>query len=129
MTLKGKITALVLTLSMVLLPPAGSWAQMSVKDEKELAEEFLETVHRHFTVIEDPVIHNYINELGGRIVNALPPQPFEYKFHVIKQDSINAFAGPAGNIFVFSGLIEALDTESELAGILAHEIAHVSARH
>lgn len=108
---------------------APSARAMTIGEEKELAEEFLETVRNRFTIVEDAMIDKYINDLGQSILSDLPPQPFDYKFYVIKQDAINAFAGPAGNIFVFSGLIEAMDTESELAGILAHEIAHVSSRH
>ncbi len=121
--------ALLLTFCL-LLWPAGSLPQaMTVREEKELAEEFLKAVHDHYNVIDDFVIHQYINDLGSRILAGLPPQPFEYKFHVINQDTVNAFAGPAGNIFIFSGLFEAMETEGELAGIVAHEIAHVSARH
>ena len=121
--------ALLLTLCLMLWPAGATADAMTVKEEKELAEEFLETIHKHYHVIDDFIIHEYINDLGGRILENLPPQPFDYKFHVINQDTVNAFAGPAGNIFIFSGLFETMDTESELAGIVAHEIAHVSARH
>ncbi|MCF8110702.1 MAG: M48 family metalloprotease [Desulfobacteraceae bacterium] len=124
-----KIIAWFLVICLMVRPPLVYAGQMTVSEEKELAEEFLETVRRNFTIIEDPVIHNYVNELGQSIVSVLPPQPFEYKFYVIDQDGVNAFAGPAGNIFIFSGLFEVMDSEGELAGIIAHEIAHVSARH
>ncbi|MEA3279149.1 MAG: M48 family metalloprotease, partial [Thermodesulfobacteriota bacterium] len=63
------------------------------------------------------------------IISALPPQPFIYKFYIIKEVVYNAFATPAGNIFINSGLFEAMDNEDELAGILGHEIAHVVCRH
>jgi len=102
---------------------------MTVREEKELSEEFLKTIQDHYHVIDDFIIHRYINDLGSRILSTLPPQPFDYKFHVIAQDTVNAFAGPAGNIFIFSGLFETMDNESQLAGIVAHEIAHVSSRH
>lgn len=121
--------AFLLSVCLLVTPASAPAGEMTVREEKELAEEFLKTVRSHFTIIEDSVIRNYVNELGQKIVSALPPQPFEYNFYVIEQDTINAFAGPAGNIFIFSGLFEAMDTENELAGILAHEIAHVSARH
>ncbi|MFP4193426.1 MAG: M48 family metalloprotease [Desulfobacterales bacterium] len=129
MTRIGKIIASFLLLCLLVPSPPVLAEEMTVREEKELAEEFLKTVRRRFTIIENPVIHNYVNELGQSIVSVLPPQPFEYKFYVIDQDGVNAFAGPAGNIFIFSGLFEVMNSEGELAGIIAHEIAHVSARH
>ncbi len=102
---------------------------LSIKEEVELADAFLKAVHQAYDVVEDPMINNYINKVGQRIVSVFPSQPFQYRFYVIRQNAYNAFAGPAGNIFVFSGLFEALDNEHELAALLSHEIAHVSNRH
>jgi len=102
---------------------------ISAKKEQELSEEFLKVVFKRFDIIDDPLIVKYINNIGNRIVATLPPQPFKYHFYVIKEDSYNAFAGPAGHIFIFSGLIEAMDNEEELAGIIGHEISHVVCRH
>lgn len=110
------------------LPPPPAHA-LTVREESELADEFLKAVHEYYDVIEDPMINNYINELGRKLTVGVPPQPFEFHFYVIREDTFNAFAGPGGNIFVFSGLIDALENENELAGILTHEIAHVTARH
>jgi predicted Zn-dependent protease len=62
-------------------------------------------------------------------MSVVPPQPFKFHFYVVKEDVYNAFATPAGHIFIHSGLIEAMDGEDELAGILSHEIAHVVCRH
>jgi predicted Zn-dependent protease len=59
----------------------------------------------------------------------MPEQPFRYRFYVVNEDMYNAFATPAGHIFVYSGLLEAMEGEEELAGILGHEIAHVYCRH
>jgi predicted Zn-dependent protease len=86
-------------------------------------------IYKHFDVIDDPVIVPYVNEIGNRILASLPPQPFKYKFHVIKADIYNAFATPAGHIFIYTGLLNAMQEEEELAGILGHEIAHVYCRH
>jgi beta-barrel assembly-enhancing protease len=109
--------------------PAASVHALSIKEEKELADAFLKAVHQAFEVVDDPMINDYINRVGQSIVSVFPPQPFEYRFSVIRQNTFNAFAGPAGNIFVYSGLFEAIDNEHELAALLAHEIAHVSSRH
>lgn len=110
-------------------PSVNTVHALSIKEETELADAFLKAVHQTYDVIDDPMINNYINKLGQKIVSVFPTQPFQYRFYVIRQNTYNAFAGPAGNIFVFSGLFEALDNEHEFAGLLAHEIAHVSCRH
>ena len=102
---------------------------LTIKQENELADEFLKAVFAQYEIIKDPVIDNYINKVGQKIVAKMPTQPFSYKFYAVRQDAYNAFAGPAGNIFIFSGLFEALESEDELAALLSHEIAHVSCRH
>ncbi|MBA3018440.1 MAG: M48 family metalloprotease [Desulfobacteraceae bacterium] len=119
-------TALIL-LTDVCFPKAA--LSISVKKEEEMGREFMRVVLEHFKLIEDPFIVNYVNKIGNKIVSALPPQPFNYRFYIIKENVYNAFASPAGNIFINSGLFEAMENEEELAGILAHEIAHVVCRH
>jgi len=89
----------------------------------------MEAVSSYFQLIKDPLITDYVNHVGQRILSRMPPQPFNYRFFVIKEDTYNAFAGPGGIIFVHSGLFEIMDSEDELAGILSHEISHVSNRH
>lgn len=89
----------------------------------------MKVVHRYYNLIDDPVIQSYVNGIGQKIVQAMPPQPFDYQFHVIKENVYNAFAIPAGYIFINSGLLLAMTSEDELAGILAHEISHVVSRH
>jgi predicted Zn-dependent protease len=97
--------------------------------EDELSKEFLRQVKAHYTFIEDPEIVDLVNAIGHRIADSLPGKLFNYHFYVIQDESFNAFASPSGNIFVNSGLIEQIESEEQLAGILAHEIAHVSCRH
>lgn len=102
---------------------------ITIQEEEELADEFIKLILSHYQVITDPLITNYINDVGQKIVSALSPQTFSYHFYVLKEDTYNAFAIPAGHIFIFSGLLEAMDSEEELACILAHEISHVMCRH
>jgi len=102
---------------------------LSIKKEEELSQEFMETVQRYFVLIRDPLITDYVERVGQRILSVIPPQPFNYHFYVIKEDSYNAFAGPGGLIFIHSGLFAAMESEEELAGILSHEIAHITNRH
>jgi predicted Zn-dependent protease len=106
--------------------PAGA---ISLKEEEELAREFLKYVTRHFELIDDPVIVGYVQKVGDRINRHLGKQPFTFHFYVIKEEVYNAFAIPAGHIFINSGLLAAMDSEEELAGILSHEMAHVVCRH
>lgn len=116
---------------LILLPLAWSTPAraMSIREEQQLADEFIRIVKRHFEIVDDPMIVDTVERIGRKILSQLPPQPFAYRFHVIKEDVYNAFAMPAGYIFINSGLLLAMDTEDELAGILAHEIGHVVARH
>ncbi len=97
--------------------------------EKELSHEFMQYVKKHYTLIKDPIIVDYVNRIGQKIVSVLPAQPFPFHFYVVKEDSFNAFAGPAGHIFMNSGFFIAMQNENEFAGILGHEITHVSCRH
>ncbi len=125
-----KTTAIWLTffiMGNVFFPAYGS--AITIREEEQLGYEFMRKVRAHFHFIEDPLITAYTEKIGKKILSVMPPQPFTYNFYVIRQDVYNAFAGPAGNVFVNSGLIAAMDTEDELAAILAHEIIHVSARH
>jgi beta-barrel assembly-enhancing protease len=126
--MRTAIKALVLIL-VLMLSGACPVSAITIKEERELSKEFLELLKKQLPLIEDPVIVDYVNRVGRKILAALPPQPFEYQFYVVKQDVYNAFATPAGHIFIYSGLLGAMDSEEELAGILAHEICHVVSRH
>jgi len=114
-------------LSGLLGPPSATG--ITIKEEEDLAREFLRYVTLQFEIIDDPIIVDYVNSVGKKILAKVPPQPFPYHFYVVKQDVYNAFATPAGHVFIYSGLLAAMDNEDELAGILAHEISHVTCRH
>jgi len=118
---------IVLILFHLTVSPAGY--SMTIQEEEELSKEFLRVVERQFDLIKDPFVVGYVNKIGNNILANLPTQPFKYRFYIVKQHVYNAFATPAGHIFINSGLLEALENEEELAGILAHEIAHVVSRH
>ena len=113
-------------MSLIAVPEG---ACITIQEERDLAEEFMAVVAARFPLIKDPVITEYVNKVGQRILAAVPPQPFQYQFHVLQEDTYNAFATPAGHIFFNSGLFAALESEEELAGIIGHEIAHVVCRH
>ncbi len=102
---------------------------ITIKQEKELSKKVIEIILKRYTLIEDPIVVGYLRTVAKRIVSVLPPQPYNFQFYVIQDDQYNAFATPGGYIFFNSGMIAAFENEGELAGVLAHEIAHVVCRH
>jgi len=113
------------------LPDMGSSTNLtlSIEDEKELGREFMRNVRQKLKLIEDPVVDEYIQSLGQRLVSHLDNAQFDFHFFIVDENSINAFAGPGGYIGIHTGLIFATKTEDELVSVMAHEIAHVSQRH
>jgi predicted Zn-dependent protease len=100
----------------------------SIEREMALGKQLAQEVQRQAKVVEDPLISEYINRIGQNLVrNSDAKVPFT--FQLIEGDSPNAFALPGGYIFVYTALIKLADEEDELAAALAHEVAHVAARH
>lgn len=115
---------------MLLLPLATSaLAQLSIEEEKEMGQKFLLAAMRQLKLIQDPEVVDYENRIGNRVVDHLDVYIFPYHFYVVDSNALNAFAAPAGHVFMNRGLIEIMDDEGELAAILGHEIAHVQSRH
>ena len=109
---------------------SGLFAKMSMSTEKEIAlgRQVSAEIDRQAKLIDDPVITEYVNRVGQNIVlNSDAKIPFTIK--VIDADEVNAFALPGGFFYVNKGLLLAADNEAEIAGVMAHEIAHVTARH
>lgn len=96
---------------------------------KELGKSFVREALRHYRIIKDPEVVNMVNKVGRRLLRAIGANPAGYHFLVVKEDQPNAFAIPGGYIFIFDGLMRQLSSEDELAGVLAHEIAHVERNH
>jgi predicted Zn-dependent protease len=106
----------------------GNWNFISLEKEIALGKQLAQEVERQVKLINDPEITEYVSRVGQNIVkNSDAKVPFTIK--VIDSDEINAFALPGGFFYVNSGLITSADEESEMAGVMAHEIAHVAARH
>jgi beta-barrel assembly-enhancing protease len=100
----------------------------SLEKEIALGKQLAQEVERQAKVIDDPIIAEYVNRVGQNLVrNSDAKVPFTIK--VLDTEEVNAFALPGGFFFVNSGLILKADTEAELAGVMAHEIAHVACRH
>src|SRR5256714_13870595 len=100
----------------------------SVEKEIALGKQLAQEVERQAKIVDDTVIAEYVNRVGQNLVrNSDAKVPFTIK--VIDAEEINAFALPGGFFFVNTGVLLNADSESELAGVMAHEIAHVAARH
>ena len=104
----------------------GNW--YSIEGEIRMGKQYAQMVEASSKMVTDPVVTEYVNRIGQNLVRNSDAQvPFTIK--VIDSDEINAMALPGGFFYVNSGLILAADEEAELAGVMAHEIAHVAARH
>ena len=100
----------------------------SLEKEMAMGKQLAEEVRRQAKVVEDPLISEYVNRIGQNLVrNSDAKVPFT--FQVIEGESPNAFALPGGYVFIYTALLEIADEEDELAAAMAHEIAHVAARH
>lgn len=102
---------------------------MSTTQELELGQEVIQQLNAEMQYVNDPVVVSYIQDLGRKLWAYSPQGPVEPRFHVIRNDELNAFAVPGGDIFVHTGLIDAAEDEAELAGVIAHELGHVIRRH
>ena len=111
------------------LPDIGDNAgHISPAEEFRTGEAVIRNIRRAGGILADPLIQNYLNELGYRLVAPSESQQL-FHFFLINDGAINAFALPGGFIGINAGLILATKSESELAGVMAHEIAHVTQRH
>ncbi|HJS22875.1 MAG TPA: M48 family metalloprotease [Pyrinomonadaceae bacterium] len=105
----------------------------SVQDDVKLGRQAAQEAESQFPLLRDETVRGYVEDVGRRLVTNIPSQfqhsEFDYYFKVINARDINAFALPGGPMYVNRGMIEAARTEGEMAGVMAHEIAHVALRH
>lgn len=127
------LTLTLAVLMFIQLTAGAAFAQFNfdftLKDEKELGRKLAVLIRTRVPLVEDPYIVNYCRKVVKRLVAVMPPQPFDIDVNVIRHSAVNAFAAPAGHVFIHTGLLLNFDSESEVAGVLAHELAHVSQRH
>lgn len=115
----------------IQLPDLGdsSGTLLSPAEEQEIGAEFFRQLHAQADVNQDPEIQYYIEAIGKSLVANSDNPSYPFHFFVVTDNTVNAFAGPGGYIGVNSGLIALTEAESELASVMAHEIAHVTQRH
>ncbi|NOT16806.1 MAG: M48 family metallopeptidase [Sulfuriferula sp.] len=113
------------------LPDLGDVSQnsFSASDEARVGNEIMREIYTDPQFYDDPELTDYLNNLGARLVAASDAPQQSFSFFMLKDNTLNAFALPGGYIGVHTGLIEAAQNESELAGVLGHEIAHVTQHH
>ncbi|MEO0292608.1 MAG: M48 family metallopeptidase [candidate division WOR-3 bacterium] len=102
---------------------------ISTAEEVEIGKQVKADVESKEKLLAKPAVQNYVNEVGQKIVRVCDRRDIEYTFKVIDKKEINAFACPGGFIYVYSGLLETLDNEAQLAAVLSHEVSHLVARH
>lgn len=133
-TLIGGIALLAipfLSANEIKLPEIGDHSGVTLSPEQahDIGQDFMRQLRNSVTIIEDPEITTYIRSLGYQLVANSNSPGQEFTFFIVQDPTINAFAAPGGYIGVHSGLIENAHTESELAAVMAHEIAHITQHH
>src|SRR4030042_2542610 len=123
------VLPIILCFMVTVLPPSSGLASMTVKEEKEMGDKLALQIQQNVDMVNDPLITEYVDQIGRRLLEEVHGRRFDYHFYVVKEQEPNAFAIPGGHIFVTSGLIRFVDTEDELAGVIGHEIAHSVLRH
>jgi beta-barrel assembly-enhancing protease len=105
------------------------WNMFSAAQDVELGQQASREVTQQVLMLNDARVDNYLNALGRKLTANAPGFDFPYTFKAVNDRGINAFALPGGPIYINRGVIEAADNESQLAGVMAHEAAHVALRH
>ena len=118
-----------LLLCAALVATGCSTPVLSIEEEKRIGDDFAREARRELRFVGDDLVRDYVEKIGESIVEAAGPQPLDYRFYVVEDPSLNAFAGPGGHIYIHTGVIMAADNVSELAGVMAHEVGHVALRH
>ncbi len=110
---------------------SGQTTAMTVEDEVQMTESVKPQMQKDYPPIQNAELQNYISTLGNNLVRAnnLQANPYRYNFTVVGVNYVNAFALPAGTVYVTAPLIAMADSEAELMGVVGHEVGHIKARH
>jgi beta-barrel assembly-enhancing protease len=115
----------VMTAAMIALAGCG----VSTQQEVQMGAEYAQQINAQLPIVADPEINRYINVLGDSIAKLSDDRNLEWHFYVVDSKEVNAFAVPGGFIYINRGLIERADRMDQVAGVLGHEIGHVTRRH
>ncbi len=111
------------------LPLLGEQSVLNLQRENEIGEGLYKTLRENGFVIEEPLLSRYLSDIGDSLLASMDRRVRDYRFYLVKDGSVNAFAAPGGYIGVNVGLVAMVRSEDELASVLAHEIAHVELMH
>jgi Zn-dependent protease with chaperone function len=131
------LTVLTLILTMALCAQAADsrtklkpgWNLFSPQQDVEMGREVARQAERELPILGDRRVNAYVDALGKRLAARAPGEKYPYQFKVVNDGAINAFALPGGYIYINRGIIDAAGSEAQVAGVIAHEIAHVALRH
>jgi predicted Zn-dependent protease len=126
---KQRLLQVLAVLSLLWLFAGNAAADFTIEDEKKLGKEFYEKMQKENLLLLNERANSYITMLGNHVLSHSERAPFDFRFSIIRSSAINAFATPGGYVYLNQGLINLVEDEAELAGVIAHEIAHVNGRH
>jgi predicted Zn-dependent protease len=126
--IKNKFCIIILIILFILSHQSTILA-LSIDQETKEGDKFITEVRKYFEIVDDPYLNGFMQDLGQYLVKSVETRPFKFHFYILKNEELNAFAGPGGHIFIHTGLIRAMDEIDELAAVMCHEIAHVTCRH
>jgi predicted Zn-dependent protease len=107
----------------------GNFNLISPEEEQQLGAQLHQSITQQSNIIQDPAVQSYVEAVGGRLAAVSQDPNRGYQFHVIEDPGVNAFAIPGGHLYVQTGLIQAAESEAELASVMAHELGHAEERH
>src|ERR687887_958475 len=102
---------------------------VSTQQEVQMGQQYAQQINAQLPIVSDPEVNRYINVLGDSIAHLSDDRNLDWHFFVVDSKEVNAFAVPGGFVYVNRGLIERADKMDQLAGVLGHEIGHVTHRH
>jgi len=128
---------LVALLALVLTPLAWAqrtqlkpgWNMFSAQQDVQVGQQVSSEAEQQVPMLNDARVDNYLNTLGRTLASRAPGEKFPYQYKCVNDRAINAFALPGGFVYINRGVIESADNEAQLAGVMAHETAHVALRH
>lgn len=109
--------------------PTAQAALISTKQEIDIGKSVAEKLEKQYGLVRDPILQERVDRLGQSIVAVSDRKDIKYSFKVLDSKEVNALAVPGGYVYLFRGLVDAMPTDEELAGVLAHEVTHVVKRH
>jgi predicted Zn-dependent protease len=116
-------------LAVVLVLGAASACAISTQQEQQIGRDYAAQLDRELPIVNEPAVERYLSALGSEIARNSGRRDVTYRFRLVNSSVVNAFAVPGGYIYINRGIVERASNMSEVAGVVAHEIAHVDLRH